>query len=251
MQPTTLATLVAERALDPELAALAWLLIEGGVPLVVGGSASREQRAALAGAMLAVDPRRPWVLLDTDVDPPSLARLSTLLQGGLSVGLVLAARDLQETFDRLRAAPLSLPDDAVRRLGTVLVVDETTLGVRIAAAHYLRPTERDGQGHLQRRPPAVLATWDRESDAFEHFAWGITPELSDRVDRSQADFEQRQLDRAGFLARMARTGAMAAGEWATVTNRYLATEATRTPAPQHPAARSSPIRRSMVDPHQH
>jgi hypothetical protein len=68
------------------------------------------------------------------------------------------------------------------------------------AAHYLRPVERDGHGHLQRRPPAVLATWDAKHADFEHFAWGVTPELASRVGRTQADFERRQAGRARFLA---------------------------------------------------
>jgi hypothetical protein len=78
----------------------------------------------------------------------------------------------------------------------------------------------------------VLATWDEATDGFEHFAWGIMPELGDRVDRSQADLEQRQLDRAGFLATMARTGRMESADWQTAVRRYLATEATRTPSPR-------------------
>jgi hypothetical protein len=230
MQPANLAALVAERVMDPELAALLWLLVEGEVPLVVTGSAPSAERSAVAGAELSVDRARPFVLLDADAEPPTLTRLSALLRGGLAVGLVLSAPDLQGLFDRLRAAPASLPDDAIRRLGLILVVDDTVRGTRVVSAHYLRPTERDGQGHLQRRPPAVLATWDESSDSFEHYAWAITPELADRVDRSQADFEQRQLDRAGFLAKMARQGPITAEDWAVVVRRYLATEATRTPA---------------------
>ena len=34
---------------------------------------------------------------------------------------------------------------------------------------------RDGNGHLQRLGPAVLATWDSAEDAFEHFGWGDHP----------------------------------------------------------------------------
>jgi hypothetical protein len=230
VQSKTLASLVAERALDPELAALAWLLVEGDVPLVVIGSASPAERQAIAAALLSVDPGRPFTLLDGDAEPPTLARLSALLGGGLAVGLISGVPDLQAVFERLRAAPASLPDDAIRRLGMIMVVDATEGGSRIVAAHYLRPTERDGRGHLQRRPPAVLATWDRASDRFEHYAWGIAPELAERVDRSQADLEQRQLDRAGFLATMARSDPMSAREWAAVVRRYLTTEATRTPA---------------------
>ena len=57
------------------------------------------------------------------------------------------------------------------------------------AAHYVRPTARDEHGHTQRLGPAVLATWDAATDRFEHFGWGITPELARRVDRKAGDFE--------------------------------------------------------------
>ncbi|MEZ4598033.1 MAG: hypothetical protein R3C32_15195 [Chloroflexota bacterium] len=78
--------------------------------------------------------------------------------------------------------------------------------VRVTAAHYLRPIERDVGGHIQRRPPAVLATWDPTADAFDHFAWGVTGELADRVDRSQAS-EELQAGRAGAIAALARRDA--------------------------------------------
>jgi hypothetical protein len=228
--PPTLASLVAERMLDAELAALTWLLVEGGAPVVVAGAESLAHRTELAVALVSVDPRRPAVVIDADAEPPKIARLSALLQGGTAVGLVSEATDLEAVLDRFHAAPVELPYDAIRRLGVVLILDRTPDGPRVDVAHYLRPTERDGQGHVQRRSPAVLAAWDSMSATWEHYAWGITPELADRVDRSQADLEQRQLDRAGFLTTMARSDPMDANEWRTVVTRYLATEATRTPA---------------------
>jgi len=247
----TLAGLVGHRVLDAELAALTWLLVEGGVPVMVIGSAPAALRSAVAGAVLGVVPGRAWLVLDADLEAPTLAPLSTLLQGGAGVGITLSAHGLQEAMDRLVSAPGSLPEDAVRRLGMIVVVDETSFGVRVSVAHYLRPTERDGQGHLQRRPPAVLAAWDGSADAWEHYAWGITPELADRVDRSQADFEERQKDRAGFLAAMAQDGTLDADDWSAVVKRYLATEPTRTSAPARPAAQQWPSGGSPGDPHRH
>lgn len=228
--PPNLASQVAEHVLDADLAALAWLLVEGGVPVVVVGSASLPERAALASALLSADPRRPAVVIDADAEPPTIARLAALLQGGSGVALVSGASDLEAVLEQLHAAPAELPFDAVRRLGLVLVLERAAQGPRVAVAHYLRPTERDGQGHVQRRAPAVLAAWDEAAGAWEHFAWGITPELADRVDRSQADLEQRQLDRAGFLSAMARSEPLGREAWESVVSRYLATEATRTPA---------------------
>jgi hypothetical protein len=229
-QPASLAELVARRTLDAELGALVWLLVEGGAPVVVVGPAPLAVRAELASAVVSVDSRLPAVVLDADAEAPTLSRLTALIQGGTGVALVLAARDLEASLERLHDGPAGLPYDAIRRLGVVLVMDVPAPGPRVTVAHYLRPTERDGQGHVQRRAPAVLAAWDEAHDAWEHFAWGVTPELADRIDRSQADVEQRQLDRAGFLTAMARGGATSVEEWRMVVSRYLATEATRTPS---------------------
>ncbi len=103
------------------------------------------------------------------------------------------------------------------------MAEQTEVGLRCTVVHYLRPVERDAQGHIQRRPPAVLAAWDEQDDVYEHYAWGITPELADRVGRSQADLEERQRDRAAFLAATAADDATADEQWARV-GRYLAAE---------------------------
>jgi hypothetical protein len=228
-QPT-LASLVRERVLDAELGALLWLLVEGGVPVVVAGSANQSQRTGLATALVSVDARRAAVVLDVETQPPTLVRLAALLQGGTAVGLVAGADDLEGVLERLHAPPAELPYDAIRRLGVVVLLARTPDGPRVDVAHYLRPTERDREGHVQRRSPAVLTAWDGLSATWEHYAWGITPELAERVDRSQADLEQRQLDRTGFLTAIGRSDPMTAQEWQAVVVRYLATEATRTPA---------------------
>ncbi|CAN5625842.1 hypothetical protein BH24CHL9_BH24CHL9_12820 [soil metagenome] len=204
----TLGRLVADRVLDAELTALLWLLVEGGVPVVVAGDADPGAREAVAAAILSLVPGREAILLHADDAGPTLEHLTGLLRGGFGLGLTVGARDLRGVFAMLEAGPGGLPADAVRRLGVVLIVDATDAGLRTAAAHYLRPTERDAEGHVQRRPPAVLATWDRGEDRYEHFAWGITPELGDRVNRAQADREERQRDRAAFLTRVAADGAI-------------------------------------------
>jgi hypothetical protein len=74
------------------------------------------------------------------------------------------------------------------------------------AAHYIRPTARDEHGHVQRLGPAVLATWDPDQDHFEHFAWGITPELALRVDRRPGDLEIEVDRRQQYLAGLAEAG---------------------------------------------
>jgi hypothetical protein len=248
----TIATLVADGVIDAELASLLWLLVEGGVPLVVAGD-DPARRADVATAVLGIDPARPWVVLDVEARPPSLDELAALLRGGTGVGISVAGSDLPAVVARLEGLPMGLPDDAVRRLGVVLIVADREPGPRAVAAHYLRPTERDGGGHLQRRPPAVLATWDADQDAFEHYAWGVTPELGDRVGRAQADLEERQRDRVAFIARMAADGPLAPGEHAARVRAYLATEPPRVPPESRHAAEPSPFRSGLLDhePHVH
>jgi hypothetical protein len=246
----TLAALVAEAVLDAELGALLWILVEGGVPLTVTGEVDEEARGRVASAILGSDPERPWVLLDADREPPSPQSLTAILQGGTLLGLSLRSDGLRRVIARLSAPPHGLPEDAVRRLGIVVVL-RALPPLRAVAVHYLRPTERDGQGHVQRRPPAVLATWDQAAGAFEHFAWGVTPELADAVDRSQADLEDRQASRAAFLDDLVRSGRTDEHAWREAVRACLAAEPPREPAPPRDPARPSPFRGGLTDPHMH
>ncbi len=249
MAPMTTARLVADGVLDGELAALLWLLLEGGVPLTVTGSADADLRSAVAGALLGTDPDQRWVVLDADVETPTTERLAALLLGGAGVGVSLAASDLRDALKRLSAAPASLPEDAQRRLGMVVVLEMAGPGPRCSAVHYLRPAERDAEGHIQRRPPAVLAAWDEHDDRYEHYAWGITPELADRVDRTQADLEDRQRERAAFLESLASAADDPAS--AGLVRSFLAAEPERVPAPSREKATPSPFDHGLTDPHQH
>jgi hypothetical protein len=203
----------------------------------------------VAGALLALVPDRGWVVLDLDVEPPTADRLAALLQGGVGLGLMVAASDLQGMLNATTGA-LGLPEDAARRLGIVVVLVENDGRLRCDAVHYLRPAERDGQGHVQRRPPAVLATWDDRDDIYEHYAWGITPELADRVDRAQADFEERQQDRAQVLAALASRSA-SGHDWDAHIRDSLDAEPPRVPAPSRGSAQPSPFRQGLTDPHLH
>ncbi len=239
------ASLLRQGVLDTELAALLWLLGDGGVPLVVAGSASAATRSALAGGLLAIDPTRRWVVLDADADEVTADRLVALLRGGIGLGISVAASDLEGVL--LRMVEGGLPEDAVRRLGVVVIAEETPDGLRCTVVHYLRPAERDAHGHVQRRPPAVLAAWDERADAYEDYAWGITPELGDRVDRSQADFEERRIDRARFLASLEGTP----DAYPERVRAYLATEPSRVRAPERESARPSPFSGGLTDPDPH
>lgn len=129
------------------------------------------------------------------------------LQLGYGLGATIHAESLEDVFDQLMPPPVALTEDEIRRLGVVLILRRLPSGERrVVAAHYFRPVERDGEGHLQRRPPIVLATWNPTRDEFDHFGWGATPELALRVGRSQAEFERELTLRAAFLREVVSAG---------------------------------------------
>jgi len=126
---------------------------------------------------------------------------------GYGLAATIHADSLDDVFDALRRTPVRLADDELSHLGVVVVLRRLDDGRRrIVAAHYVRPVARDVHGHLQRLGPAVLATWDPETDAFEHFGWGVTPELATRVGRHAGDFEIEVDRRRDLLDRLVATG---------------------------------------------
>jgi len=142
------------------------------------------------------------------------------LQRGYGLGAVIRAGSLEQVFARLGEPPASIGSDELRRLGIVLVLrpvesaprggrddrPEDPPGWRVAACHYVRPLERDAAGHLQRRPPAILASWDPARDAFEHFAWGVTAELALRVGRPRDEFELEHAARTRLVTSLVEAG---------------------------------------------
>ena len=208
--PTTpsLVELVASGVLDAELAALVWLLVEAQVPVVV---AAPEARAAAGGQLLAglLASIRPDVDAAALQSPMSAAGASSLIRGRRAGG-VLEAGSLGEVLARLGTGPLPLTPDQLTFLGCVLVLGESTGGsggrrgrLRVTAAHYVRPLARDAHGHSQRLDPAVLATWDDRLARYEHFAWGVLPEIAARLGRRggdlEADLHHRRDDLAGLV----------------------------------------------------
>jgi hypothetical protein len=126
---------------------------------------------------------------------------------GYGLAATIHADSLDEVFDALRQPPVRLADDELSHLGVVLVLRRVDRARRrVVAAHYVRPIARDQHGHLQRLGPAVLATWDPAEDAFEHFGWGVTPELAVRVGRRPGDFEIEVEARRAFLDRLVTRG---------------------------------------------
>jgi hypothetical protein len=130
------------------------------------------------------------------------------------------ADSLSDVFELLTPPPVELSEDEIRRLGVVLILrrllvrgegevrglDEEGTIRRVVAAHYLRPAERDGEGHVQRRPPVALAAWDPDGDAFDRYSWGAAPELALRVGRSQAELERELALRTAFLGEVTAAG---------------------------------------------
>jgi hypothetical protein len=146
--------------------------------------------------------------------------------GRSGLAATIEGTDLAEALAVLRRQGIS--DDEASFLGTVLVLrpvadrpvadrlvadrptaepDAVMSGrdQRVVAAHYLRPVARDAGGHVQRLGPAVLATWDADRGAYDHFGWGIYPELAARTGRRAGDLEAAHRARAEELRSRAST----------------------------------------------
>ncbi|MBI3751698.1 MAG: hypothetical protein HY263_08620 [Chloroflexi bacterium] len=192
-------------AFDAELAALAWLLVEGGIPLVVAVPPGREGAGLeLARGILASvrpDPAEAGGLA-AGLDRP----LAWALVHGHRPGAVVVAGSLEDLRNGLAQPPIQLSEQELSFLGCVLVLgapEGRPAGrLRVIAAHYVRPLARDAHGHAQLLPPAVLATWDARLGRYEHFAWGVLPEIAARLGRKagdlEADLHHRRDDLAGL-----------------------------------------------------
>ena len=158
---------------------------------------------------------------------------------GYGLGATIHADSLEEVFDALHRPPVALTDDELARLGTVVVLravppppGDIVPGPmrRVVAAHWIRPVARDQHGHVQRLGPAVLTTWDPSDDTFEHFAWGVTPELAERLDRRPGDLEIEHERRRDYLAGLAAADVSGVDEVRTAIDGY---RAAAVPAHQH------------------
>ena len=153
---------------------------------------------------------------------------------GYGLGATIHADSLEEVFDALHQPPVALTDDELSRLGLVVILravapppGDAYPGMlrRIVAAHYVRPVVRDQHGHVQRLGPAVLATWNETDDAFEHFAWGVIPELAERTGRRPGDFELEHERRRDYLAGLAAAGVLEVDAVRTAIDGYRAASA--------------------------
>lgn len=212
-RPVRLAGEAEEFGWLPEATELGWRRER---PPATGGVASARngpgpERASSATGVLLADledgtPGGSW-------GPRARIAIRSLALGYGMLATTVGER-LEDVLGALKAPPVSADDDELSRLGVVLVVrpadDPPADGEmadggpaprhRIVAAHYVRPVARDEHGHVQRMPPAVLATWNPTADRFDHFAWGLTTELAGRVGRSPIELEREQARRARDLA---------------------------------------------------
>ena len=204
----SLVALIAQGVLDAELAALIWVLVEGRVPLVV---AAPPGRAGAGGQLVAgvIGSVRAGEDVGGLAAPLSAAGASSLIRGRRAGGVVEAG-SLGEIRERLGSGPLPLTPDQLTFLGCVLVLGESAGArrgrLRVTAAHYVRPLARDAHGHSQRLDPAVLATWDERLGRYEHFAWGVLPEIAARLGRRAGDLEADLHHRRDDLAGLAKAG---------------------------------------------
>lgn len=223
--PAGLVSLVAHGVLDAQLGATAWLLLEGGCPLVVASPGPGALRRLVLDALVAAYPaarrRVPVAALepsdgsdavaiagDIGAPPfdPALARAvagaASVLDRGLALALALEAESLEDVLARLAGPGAAAFRDRLSYLGLVLVLDEGAGGRdgAVRVAHYLRPLSRDAGGHVQRLPPAVVAARDATTGELEDFSWGIGPELAARIGRTPGEFEREVERRQDLLA---------------------------------------------------
>ncbi|MDA8236652.1 MAG: hypothetical protein M0T75_02020 [Chloroflexi bacterium] len=253
--PVTLPGLVAARLLDAPLAALAWLLVDRGVPALVAGREPGPRDALVEALVAALPPhRRPGGAAPghpnggPGVGTESLVRVAATLGPGSPPGLLRAA--LGATTGRsglvatVEAGDLAgvlaalaregLGDDEASFLGVVLVAEarpEVAGAARIVVAHYLRPLLRDAGGHERRQRPAVLAAWIPGDDRWEDFSWGIAPDLAQRGRMRAGDFEAERMRRAEAIDGLVARGRLDPGALGAAARRLpLDPPVTRGPA---------------------
>ncbi len=162
---TTIVGAIRDGILDAELAAQLWLLAEGRVPVhVASGDIGDALPLAEALVPLAAD------------------------RSVITTGIGAALEEVLRQPVPLRPAS-----------GVVVILDE----LRVVACHLQRPPLRDGAGHIRPQGPAVLATWDADSGAWEHYAWGVIPELAEAAGHRAGDYEIELDRRREFVAALA------------------------------------------------
>lgn len=239
-EPPSLVELVRRGTLDAELAGLVWLLVEGRIPLVVVAPADLVERGvaadALRGILASLRPDLGMAGVDAaSLGQPLAARSAREVVHGQRLGGVAVGDTLEALYEDLGAAPpVGLTPDELSFLGCVLVLGEDApppvapadpsmapaRTIRVTAAHYVRPLHRDEHGHPQLLGPAVLATWNPAGHAFEHFAWGVMPEIAARLKRRTGDLEADLHHRRDDIGGLAAAGVTSIEEVARLVAGY-------------------------------
>ena len=159
-----------------------WLADPSGIGCLDprAGSAPRSPRASrlrIAG-------------LPDELDPTTARTALRALGRGFPALIQSRGTGLAELLRALRADPLRVPEDDLRRLGVVLCFD----GTRLVAAHLMRVADL-----ATRRAPALLAVWDSARAAWDDFAWAAVPEFAERCGIPQVDYEARHAERMRIL----------------------------------------------------
>ena len=189
----------------PEAGALGWA---GGERPAAPAEAPAIPVTPASGYLVAAEVSDHLPIYTWGAAARTLVRAASI---GYGIAATIHADRLEDVHDMLRARPVGLTDDELSHLGLVLVVRVTSdeggdLRRRVVAAHYARPVGRDGHGHTQRLPPAVLAARDEATDRLDHFAWGVMPELAIRLGRKAGDVERDAAERAALLRGLAAAG---------------------------------------------
>jgi hypothetical protein len=232
-------------ALDAELAALLWLLLEGRTPVVVVGQDAAVRDRVIDGLAGLLPPDARSVDVEPDDDFGWLPEAADLgwrrdrtVSAGLATGTVtasdgvllvhglgapdgvggararivvralvlgygllatMAGAGLEDALNALHAPEVGTDPDERSRLGIVLAVADDAGTSRVTAAHYVRPVALDTHGHIQRLPPAILATWNPGAGRWDHFAWGVLPDIAGRLGIAIVELEREQARRAAVL----------------------------------------------------
>jgi len=185
----------------PEAVELGWRR-ERRDPVRATAPASAMDRVSSSSGVLAVRG-----LADADGIAGARARIVVrALALGYGLLATMTGEGLDDALDALHDPIVGTDPDERSRLGVVLAVADEAGTPRVTAAHYVRPVALDTHGHVQRQPPAILATWNPERDRWEHFAWGVLPDLAGRLGVRPIELEREQVRRAGILAEAVATG---------------------------------------------
>jgi hypothetical protein len=178
----SIVSLLRSGTIDADLGALVWLLAEGRTAMTIASIEDEHGRDAITSAL-------------DDLVPPSGPRPLAVRGGSLAD---VMARSTKRALPIL-GGPAPTPG---LQPGLVLIVGDRV----VTAAHLVRPPLRDAGGHVRKQGPAVLAVYDEAAGAWDHYAWGIGPEVADLAGIKSGDLEPELARRTEYLRGLAAAG---------------------------------------------